>query len=73
MLQFDEEVGELSQAYLARTGQARNKGSSDNELDADFCAELADVFAQALLLAERFDVDVAVEVERNRLVWKPAR
>lgn len=73
VLKLNEEVGELTQAYLARAGQARDKGRSDDELDAEFRAELADVFAQTLLLAERFDVDVAAEVERKWLIWKPAR
>ena len=73
VLKLNEEVGELTQAYLARAGQARDKGHSASELEADFRAELADVFAQVLLLAERFDVDVAAEIERKWLVWKPAR
>jgi NTP pyrophosphatase (non-canonical NTP hydrolase) len=73
VLKLNEEVGELTQAYLARAGQARDKGLTAEELDAQFRAELADVFAQVLLLAGRFDVDVAAEVERKWLVWKPAR
>ncbi|GAA4159125.1 MazG nucleotide pyrophosphohydrolase domain-containing protein [Gryllotalpicola daejeonensis] len=73
MLKLNEEVGELTQAYLARAGQARDKGRTANQLDEDFRAELADVFAQVLLLAERFDVDLSAEVERKWLVWKPGR
>ncbi|MEO7015792.1 MAG: MazG nucleotide pyrophosphohydrolase domain-containing protein [Leifsonia sp.] len=73
MLKLNEEVGELTQAYLARAGQARDKGRSVDERDDDFRAEMADVLAQVLLLAERFDVDLAAEVERKRLVWKPTR
>lgn len=71
LLKLHEEVGELTQAYLARAGRARNKGRSSGELDADFRAELADVFAQVLLLAERFDIDLHREVDRKWLIWKP--
>ncbi|RWZ68081.1 pyrophosphatase [Labedella populi] len=73
LLKLHEEVGELTQAYLARAGQARDKGRSSEELEADFRAEMADVFAQVLLLAERFEVDLWDEVGRKWLVWKPAR
>ncbi|MFE4470373.1 pyrophosphatase [Leifsonia sp. NPDC056824] len=73
MLKLNEEVGELTQAFLARSGQSRDKGRSPDELDGDFRAELADVLAHALLLAERFDVDLSAEVERKWLVWKPSR
>ncbi|MEV8215391.1 pyrophosphatase [Leifsonia sp. NPDC077715] len=73
MLKLGEEVGELTQAYLARCGQARDKGQSEAELGQDFRAELADVLAQVLLIAQRFDVDLVSEVERKWLVWKPSR
>ncbi len=73
MLKLNEEVGELTQAYLARAGQARDKGRSDHELDADFSEELADVLAQVLLIANRFGVDLASQVDRKWLVWKPSR
>ncbi len=65
VLKLNEEVGELTQAYLARTGRARDKGSSPEELDRDLRAELADVLAHALLLAERFEIDLIDEVERK--------
>jgi NTP pyrophosphatase (non-canonical NTP hydrolase) len=73
VLKLNEEVGELTQAYMARAGQARDKGRTPAELDDDFRAELADVLAQVLLIAERFKIDVAEEINRKWLVWKPAR
>ncbi|WP_066039179.1 pyrophosphatase [Herbiconiux solani] len=73
VLKLNEEVGEVTQAYLARAGQARDKGRSAEELDADFRAELADVFAQVLLIAGRFGVDLEAEVQAKWLVWKPTR
>jgi len=70
LLKLNEEVGELTQAYLARVGQARDKGRTAAELDADFRAEAADVLAQVLLVAERFGIDLAAEVDRKWLVWR---
>jgi NTP pyrophosphatase (non-canonical NTP hydrolase) len=71
LLKLNEEVGELTQAFLARAGQSRDKGRGDTELDDDFRAELADVLAQVLLIGHRFDVDLVDEVGRKWLVWKP--
>ena len=71
MLKLGEEVGELTQAYLARSGRARDKGRDAGELEDDFRAELSDVFAQVLLIAKRFEIDLASEVARKWLVWKP--
>ncbi len=71
VLKLHEEVGELTQAYLARAGQARDKGKTPDELEADFRAELADVLAQVLLIAHRFEVDVEDEIRTKWLVWKP--
>jgi NTP pyrophosphatase (non-canonical NTP hydrolase) len=71
ILKLNEEVGELTQAYLARTGQARGKGRSASDLDADFRAEVADVVSQVLLIANRFGVDVESEIQDKWLVWKP--
>jgi NTP pyrophosphatase (non-canonical NTP hydrolase) len=73
VLKLNEEVGELTQAYLARAGQARDKGRTSAELEGDFRSELADVLAQVLLIARRFDVDLTAEVDRKWLVWKPSR
>lgn len=70
VLKLHEEIGEMTQAYLARAGQTRDKGRSAAERDDDFKAELADVLAHVLLIAHRFDVDLVEEVARKWLVWK---
>lgn len=67
VLKLHEEVGELTQAYLARSGQARDRGHEPEHVRASFRAELADVFGQVLLLAQRFDVDLGAEVEQKWL------
>lgn len=73
VLKRNEEVGELTQAHLARAGQARDKGRTITELEQDARSELADVLAQVLLIARRFNVDLTEEVERKWLVWKPSQ
>jgi NTP pyrophosphatase (non-canonical NTP hydrolase) len=73
VLKLHEEVGELTQAFLMKTGQARAKGQSESELDASLEAELADVLAQALLIGQHFGIDVQQAVERKWLVWNPDR
>jgi len=73
LLKLGEEVGELTQAYLARSGRARDKGRSGTQLDDDFGAELADVLAHVLLIAQRFGVDLQAEVDRKWLVFSPEK
>ena len=71
LLKLQEEVGELTQAFLMRTGQARSKGQTPDQLDANFRAEIADVLCQLLLMARHFDVDLEDEVERKWLYRLP--
>jgi NTP pyrophosphatase (non-canonical NTP hydrolase) len=67
LLKLQEEMGELTQAYLQVTGRARAKGQTPEQLRDTFQLEFADVFCQLLLLARHFDVDVPHEVERKWL------
>jgi NTP pyrophosphatase (non-canonical NTP hydrolase) len=67
LLKLQEEVGELTQAYLMKTGQARDKGLTAAQLDENFRAELADVLCQVLLLARHHNVDIEAEVDRKWL------
>ncbi|MBU4213652.1 MAG: pyrophosphatase [Actinobacteria bacterium] len=65
VLKLAEEVGELTQAYLAASGRSRR------EPDAGaVAAELADVLAHVLLLAERFDVDLDAALEDKWGRWR---
>jgi|1186.fasta_scaffold354823_2 NTP pyrophosphatase (non-canonical NTP hydrolase) len=73
LLKLQEEVGELTQAFLMRTGQARAKGNTQQELDDRFGAELADVLCHVLLMARHHGVDLEQHVERKWLVWHPDR
>jgi NTP pyrophosphatase (non-canonical NTP hydrolase) len=69
LLKLQEEIGELTQVFLMRTGRARDKGHTSEELDAGFRAELADVLCQVLLLARHHDVDLEAAVADKWLVW----
>jgi NTP pyrophosphatase (non-canonical NTP hydrolase) len=71
VLKLHEEVGELTQAFLMRAGQARDKGLSPAELDREFRAELSDVLAQVLIMARHFGVDMQGELERKWLSKNP--
>jgi NTP pyrophosphatase (non-canonical NTP hydrolase) len=71
LLKLQEEVGELTQAFLMRAGQARSKGNTPRELDDKFGAELADVLCHVLLMARHHGVDLEEQVQRKWLVWHP--
>lgn len=68
LLKLQEELGELTQAYLQVTARGRDKGRSADELRRDLHQEFADVYCQLLLLARHFDVDLEREIERKWLV-----
>ena len=70
VLKLQEEVGELTQAPLMRTGQARTKGLTADEIDAAFRCEVADVLAHTLLLARYHGIDLEAEIKRKWLVWR---
>jgi NTP pyrophosphatase (non-canonical NTP hydrolase) len=67
LLKLQEEVGELTQAYLQHTGRARSKGSTPEQIRDTFHQEFADVFCQLLLLARQHEVDLPAEIERKWL------
>jgi NTP pyrophosphatase (non-canonical NTP hydrolase) len=70
VLKLQEEMGELTQSYLAATGRSRDRGSTPDEVQAAFRAEVADVLAQLLLVARRFGVDLEAELERKWFRWR---
>ncbi|MDO8150679.1 pyrophosphatase [Isoptericola sp. b408] len=70
VLKLHEEVGELTQAYLARSGRSRDRGEDAAAVDAAFRAELADVLGMLLLVARRFDADLDAEVQRKWFRWR---
>ncbi|MHC2999548.1 pyrophosphatase [Microbacterium sp. HJ5] len=73
ILKLNEEVGELTKAYLARTGQTRNRDRTADEIEHDFQSELADTLAHVLLIAERFGADLTAAVQKKWLAWNATR
>ncbi|WP_460664034.1 pyrophosphatase [Kribbella swartbergensis] len=71
LLKLQEEMGELTQAYLQHTGRARSKGQTTDQIRDTFHQEFADVFCQLLLLARQHDVDLPREIERKWLAHEP--
>ncbi|TCO52142.1 hypothetical protein EV646_1011139 [Kribbella antiqua] len=68
LLKLQEELGELTQAYLQHTGRARTKGQTAEQIRDTLHQEFADVFCQLLLLARQHNVDLPGEIERKWLV-----
>ncbi|HLT62466.1 MAG TPA: MazG nucleotide pyrophosphohydrolase domain-containing protein [Microlunatus sp.] len=67
MLKLNEEVGELTRAFLMRSGQSRDHGLGTDDVDELFGEEMADVFAHVLLLARQHGVDLEAEITKKWL------
>ena len=64
ILKLQEEMGELSKAYINYTGRGKYKdGNFKNEL----IEELADVFAHLLLLCDSLEVDINKAIQEKWL------
>jgi len=70
VLKLQEEIGELTQAFLTMSGRSRDRGLSEDEVRDAFRGEVADALGQLLLLARRFDVDLPEELERKWFRWR---
>ena len=72
LLKLTEELGELTQAHLKCTGQARVDGDA-HDLKRRFEDEMADVLGQLLVLARLSGTDLGAALDRKWLRWHPAR
>jgi NTP pyrophosphatase (non-canonical NTP hydrolase) len=72
LLKLSEELGELTQAHLKRTGQARVDAQSA-DLRLRFEDEMADVLGQLLVLAKLSGTDLYAALNRKWLRWHPSR
>jgi NTP pyrophosphatase (non-canonical NTP hydrolase) len=70
LLKLQEEMGELIQSHLMKTGQARLKGKTSEEIDAEFRKELADVFGMLLIFAKHSNIDLEAALEEKWMIWK---
>lgn len=69
LLKLQEELGELTQAFLMYHGKARTKGKSREEIEHNLRMEIADVIAHALLLAHAHGVDVEQALNEKWFVY----
>lgn len=65
LLKLQEEVGELTSAYLRLTGRGRLKGAELETIRQAMRDELADCLAQIVLIAEHFDIDLDQAIENK--------
>lgn len=65
VVKLQEEVGELAAAWLSATGRGRARGLDEAGLRRAVEDEMADVFAQLLLLAEREGIDLGAALRRK--------
>ncbi|TWE11443.1 phosphoribosyl-ATP pyrophosphohydrolase [Rudaeicoccus suwonensis] len=70
LLKLTEELGELSQAWLASSGQGRNRDKTPEQLESAVAAECADVVAMALLFARNVGVDIGQALTDKWLPWE---
>ena len=69
VFKLQEEIGELTQAYLILKGRARLKGKNIEEIRKDFEGEVGDVLCHTLLLAKHFNVDLDKVIEEKWIKW----
>ncbi|MEI9905086.1 MAG: phosphoribosyl-ATP pyrophosphohydrolase [Asticcacaulis sp.] len=67
LLKVQEEVGELTQAYLAKTGRSRRDPVRARH---EVAMEMADVLCMLLLMARSQNVDLNAAVEEKWLKWE---
>jgi NTP pyrophosphatase (non-canonical NTP hydrolase) len=70
LLKLMEELGELTQIQLARSGRSKDRGYDDDQLDARLGEECADVLGHVLLFARRHRIDLAAAMDEKWLSWE---
>ena len=71
MFKLQEELGELTQAWLALTGRSRHRAEGAAGRAA-LEAELADVLGFTLAFAERLGLDAGAALERKWMAYEAA-
>ena len=67
LLKLQEEIGELTQAYLTATGRTRKP--SGEAAKAQLALEMADALGMLLLLARDEGIDLDAAVQEKWLSW----
>lgn len=65
LLKMQEELGELTQAWLARTGRSRKRGHEGESSNPTLADEAADLLGHVLLLAHQLDLDLTAAIHRK--------
>jgi NTP pyrophosphatase (non-canonical NTP hydrolase) len=65
VLKLQEEVGELTQAWIKRSGRGRRRGLGEQALTAQMADETADLLGHVLLFARRHDLDLGAAIARK--------
>ena len=65
VLKLQEEVGELTQAWIKSTGRGRLRGQTEAELKQALADEAADVLGHILLFAHAEGIDLDAAIERK--------
>lgn len=68
LLKVQEEMGEMTQAWLAQTGRSRRDRDAGA---AELAAEVADVFCQLMLFARAAGIDLDAAVREKWFRWEP--
>ncbi|UFS60662.1 pyrophosphohydrolase domain-containing protein [Subtercola endophyticus] len=69
LLKLQEELGELTQAFVNLKGMGKDRGQSDADKRTAFADECADVVAHVLLLARNEGVNLEAAIEEKWLRW----
>jgi NTP pyrophosphatase (non-canonical NTP hydrolase) len=64
-LKMQEELGELTQAWMKWAGHGRRKGRSLGDLHHDMSNEAADLLGQVLLFAHQNGIDLEAAIQRK--------
>ena len=67
LLKVQEEMGELTQAYLAMTGRSRRDADSARQ---DVAMEMADVICMVMLMARAEGIDLNAAITEKWLKWE---
>ena len=69
VMKLQEEVGELTRSYLTMKGQTREANETEGKAKEALGAEIADVVAIAMLIADINGIDIEANLSRKWLDW----
>jgi NTP pyrophosphatase (non-canonical NTP hydrolase) len=65
VLKMQEELGELTQAWIRLTGRGRRRDRSESDLRRALADETADLLGHLLLFARQNEIDLGAAIERK--------